>query len=181
VEDLDRLGPLRLDSGEVRAMYNGVMRSRDDAAKAQSDLILRELQAVMFAYNIGILKHADRLQEAQRLVSALGEQFKEIAAPHTHELVRLKETEAMLLAAQFILGASLFRTESRLSHFREDYAARDDANWLVWVDIVERGGKRELAKTPVPTPLCPVAPIARRPMRLSGHPAGLQDAPVAAI
>ncbi len=28
-------------------------------------------------------------------------------APHTHELVRLKETEAMLLAARFILGASL--------------------------------------------------------------------------
>ena len=49
------------------------------------------------------------------------EQFKELAAPHTHELVRLKETEAMLLAARFILGASLFRTESRLSHFREDY------------------------------------------------------------
>jgi succinate dehydrogenase/fumarate reductase flavoprotein subunit len=181
VEDLDRLGLLRLDSGEVRAMYNEVMRSRDDAAKAQSDLILRELQAVMFAYNIGILKHADRLQEAQRLVSALGEQFKEIAAPHTHELVRLKETEAMLLAAQFILGASLYRTESRLSHFREDHEARDDANWLGWVDIVERGGKAELAKTAVPTPLCSVAPIARRPTRLGGHPAELQDAPVAAI
>jgi len=70
----------------------------------------------------------------------------------------------MLLAAKFILGASLERTESRLSHFREDFEARDDANWLVWVDITERNGKPELSHTPIPTPLCDVTPV-RRPTR----------------
>ena len=69
----------------------------------------------MFAYDTGILKREDRLQAAFDRVTALAEEFKDIAAPHTHELVRLKETEAMLLAAQFILGASLYRTESRLA------------------------------------------------------------------
>ena len=77
----------------------------------------------MFAYDTGILKREDRLQAAFDRVAALAEEFKDIAAPHTHELVRLKETEAMLLAARFILGASLYRTESRLSHFREDHDA----------------------------------------------------------
>ncbi|MEJ2433984.1 MAG: hypothetical protein P8Y53_12785, partial [Pseudolabrys sp.] len=81
---------------------------------------------------------------------------QDAAAPHVHELVRLKETEAMLLAAQLILGASLYRTESRLSHFREDYEQRDDANWLCWVDVSERAGEPVFVKTPIPTPYCAV-------------------------
>jgi len=83
--------------------------------------------------------------------------------------VRLKETEAMLLAARFILGASLYRTESRLSHFREDHDARDDANWLVWVDIAETANGPSFVKTPVPTPLCSAGPLKRRPSRLAAR------------
>jgi succinate dehydrogenase/fumarate reductase flavoprotein subunit len=71
----------------------------------------------------------------------------------------------MLLAARMILGASLMRTESRLSHFREDYEVRDDQNWLAWVDISERNGEFTFDRTLVPTPLCSVEPLSR-PTRL---------------
>jgi succinate dehydrogenase/fumarate reductase flavoprotein subunit len=77
----------------------------------------------------------------------------------------------MLLAARFILGASLDRTESRLSHFREDFDARDDTNWLVWVDIAEANGAPVLTHTPIPTPLCDVTPV-RRPTRSIQHAVG---------
>jgi len=167
IEDLDRLPAPQLDAAEVRALHAETFVPLKAEAQAESDRILRDLQAVMFAYDTGILKREDRLQGAARRVAALDEQFKQIAAPHTHELVRLKETEAMLLAARFILGASLFRTESRLSHFREDYEARDDKNWLVWVDVSETGNGPAFTKTPVPTPLCSVEPITRRPSRLA--------------
>jgi succinate dehydrogenase/fumarate reductase flavoprotein subunit len=80
--------------------------------------------------------------------------------------VRLKETEAMLLAARFILGASLYRTESRLSHFREDHDQRDDTNWLVWVDVAEGGNGPAFSKTPIPTPYCSVVLPRRKPSRL---------------
>jgi succinate dehydrogenase/fumarate reductase flavoprotein subunit len=72
----------------------------------------------------------------------------------------------MLLAARFMLEASLFRTESRLSHFRDDYQQRDDDNWLVWVDIAPGASRPELKRTPIPTPLYPVLPRAVRPTRL---------------
>ena len=120
----------------------------------------------MFAYDVGILKSADRIERALQNVDALAQQIGDIAAPHTHELVRLKETEAMLLAAQFMLGASLFRTELRLSHFREDCPDRDDANWLVWIDISPGAERPQLQKTPIPTPLCPVLARSTRPTRL---------------
>jgi succinate dehydrogenase/fumarate reductase flavoprotein subunit len=167
VEDLDRFGPPKLDARQVQTLHDETQQSLDPAATPESDRILRDLQAVMFAYDIGILKRADRLAEAYNKVEQLAAECGDCRAPHTHELVRLKETEAMLLAARLILGASLFRNESRLSHFREDFQERDDKNWLVWTDI-EAGadGKPAFVKTPIPTPLCPVTSGAVRPTRL---------------
>ncbi len=167
VEDLDRLGAPNIDVAEVEALHDDAMQPLRANAQAELDRILRDLQAIMFAYDIGILKRADRLQAAYGKIERLAEDFRELAAPHVHELVRLKETEAMLLAARFILGASLYRTESRLSHFREDFTARDDANWLVWVDVEGGAGENPtFKKTPIPTPLCPVTTMAVRPNRL---------------
>ena len=164
VEDLDRHDAAVLDHSEVRALYAETKRELAPAAQAESDRILRDLQAVMFAYDIGILKRADRLQEAIKKIETLDADFANIGAPHTHELVRLKETEAMLLAARFILGASLERTESRLSHFREDYPERNDNDWLVWIDVAPGKDAPVFTRTPIPTPLCDVAPV-RRPTR----------------
>jgi succinate dehydrogenase/fumarate reductase flavoprotein subunit len=169
IEDLDRLSSPHLDAAEVQALRAETVAPLRPAAAAESDRILRELQAVMFSYDTGILKSEDRLNQAFEHVSALTDQFKEIAAPHTHELVRLKETEAMLLAARFILGASLYRTESRLSHFREDHDARDDDNWLVWVDVAESGNGPAFSKTPIPTPYCGVTLARKRPARLAAR------------
>jgi succinate dehydrogenase/fumarate reductase flavoprotein subunit len=167
VEDLDQLPPPRLDAAAIELLHDDTMRPLRPPAAAESDRILRDLQAVMFAYDVGILKSAARLEQALRTIAALDQQCQELAAPHTHELVRLKETEAMLLAARFILGASLLRTESRLSHFREDHPQRDDANWLVWIDVVPGSEQPRFSKTPVPTPLCPVLTRPVRPTRLN--------------
>jgi succinate dehydrogenase/fumarate reductase flavoprotein subunit len=170
VEDLDRLGAPDINLAEVETLHEEAMQPLRPTAQAESDRILRDLQAIMFAYDIGILKHADRLQSAYGKIERLAEDFRELAAPHVHELVRMKETEAMLLAARFILGASLYRTESRLSHFREDFTERDDTNWLVWVDVEGGGGETPtFKKTPITTPLCPVTTMAVRPNRLKQH------------
>jgi succinate dehydrogenase/fumarate reductase flavoprotein subunit len=166
VEDLDRFASPVLAADQIQAMHDEALCPLNPSASTESDQILRDLQAIMFAYDVGILKRADRLEEACRKVEALAERFQDCAAPHTHELVRLKETEAMLLAACFILRASLFRTESRLSHFREDFKERDDRNWLVWTDIESDTHQPRLVKTPIPTPLCPVTLSAVRPTRL---------------
>jgi len=167
IEDLDQLPPPHLDAGAIQLLHDDTMQPLKAAAAAESDRILRDLQAVMFSYDVGILKSADRLRHALQNVEALEQQFRELAAPHTHELVRLKETEAMLLAARFILEASLFRTESRLSHFREDHPHRDDESWLVWIDVSPGAEQPQLEKTPIPTPLCSVLARSVRPTRLN--------------
>lgn len=165
IEDLDRLSPPRLDPAEVRALHATAYRERDEGAAETSDHVLRDLQALMFAYDVSIWKHESRLNEALTQLDAIKDRLAQSAAPHVHELVRLKETDAMLLAAELILRASLYRTESRVSHFREDYDFRDDENWLCWVDIKEVGDAPRLAKTPVPTPLYPVTQTTAVPTR----------------
>lgn len=162
VEDLDKLPPPQLDATEIRALREEAYHERDQASEAESDRILRELQTLMFAYDITVWKRSDRLESALKHLRRLKAEFSELSAPHVHELVRLKETEAMLLAAEIILEASLFRTESRMSHFREDFDARDDGSWLCWVDVQERMGQPTLTKTPIPTPLYPVTDAKER-------------------
>lgn len=154
IEDLDRLPAPILDPQEVRALYDDSQGARKDAAEAASDRVLRGLQGLMFAYDVSVWKHASRLEQALERLASLKDEFVSLAAPHTHELVRLKETEAMLLAAEIILKASLYRSESRLSHFREDCDFRDDANWLCWVDVMkDAGAGLRIEKTPVATPI----------------------------
>ena len=166
IEDLDGLPAPALNPDSIQSQYDDVMRPLRPSAQAESDGILRELQQIMFAYDVGILKRADRIEQAVIKVDALAKRTENLGAPHFHELVRLKETEAMLHAAQLILGASMFRTELRLSHFRDDYPDRDDADWAVWVDATKDENRPKLVKTPIPTPLCPIGALqGRRPSR----------------
>ena len=156
IEDLDAAPPPALDTAEVAALEAESLAPLRDDAEPGTDEVLHQLQTMMFAYDISVWKHADRLTGALDTLSTLRGRFAALAAPHTHELVRLKETEAMLLAAEIILTTSLMRTESRLSHFREDRDVRDDANWLCWIDVTEENGAPALTRTPIPTPLHPI-------------------------
>jgi len=45
-------------------------------------------------------------------------------------LLHALETENLLLTADVMIRAALLRTESRGSHFREDFPERDDRQWL---------------------------------------------------
>ena len=79
--------------------------------------------------------------------------MKSAKAPHTHEFVRLNETDCMIDTAEMILRASLARKETRLSHIREDFPERDDANWLIWV-LINKGDSGPVISTePIARPL----------------------------
>jgi len=74
------------------------------------------------------------------------ERFAEIRAdlPHMHarnphELMRAMEVHAILDCAEMAAHASLYRTESRwgLYHARVDYPQRNDAEWMVHVQLAK--------------------------------------------
>jgi len=146
-------------------LRDALHRSLEPNAAAGSDEILRDLQRLMFRWDVTVLKEASRLQRALGRLAELRERARALAAPDPHELVRLKELEGMLAAAEMILQASRLRTESRLSHIREDFPERDDRTWIKRVLIRKEGDAMRLSTAPIPTPLvpCPVSPRAGAP------------------
>lgn len=66
-----------------------------------------------------------------------------LKAKDLHDLRKAHEVKNMLLNAEMKLRSSLFRTESRGNHYREDYPESDDKNWLAWV-VIKRNNKGEM-------------------------------------
>jgi succinate dehydrogenase/fumarate reductase flavoprotein subunit len=131
------------------------------------------LQNTMIPYFISFIKHGERLQAALTIVEFLRDQLvPKLLAKDAHEVRLAHETKNMVLNAEMILRASIFRTESRGAHYREDYPRRDDPAWLAWVKIKEEQGRMKLLKEPVPKEWWPdlSKPYEERyPMRFPGE------------
>jgi succinate dehydrogenase/fumarate reductase flavoprotein subunit len=157
----------RPEAGEMVLCRERIREKFDPSATAGSDEILKALQRLMFRYDITMLKEASRLTRSRGALDVLREQARALRAPDAHEWVRLHETECMLEAADLILDASQVRTETRMSHIREDFPVRDDANWLRQVVLRERNGRREITLPGIPTPLYPPPTPRPAPSSLS--------------
>jgi succinate dehydrogenase/fumarate reductase flavoprotein subunit len=109
------------------------------------------LQNTMIPYFILHVKHEKRLQAALTIVEFLRDHLvPKLIAKDSHELRLAHETKNMVLHSEMILRTSLFRTESRGQHYREDYPRRDDPDWLAWVKLREEQGEMKLWKEPIP-------------------------------
>ena len=112
---------------------------------------LEVLRGYMMPYFVYFIKKAERLEATLTLVKFLGEHIAPaICAGDAHELRVAHEVKNMILSAEMRLRSALFRTESRGNHYREDYPARDDENWLCWTRIHCENGEMMLEKVPVP-------------------------------
>jgi succinate dehydrogenase/fumarate reductase flavoprotein subunit len=97
------------------------------------------------------VKHEDRLKPALALVEFVAKHLVPLLkANDPHEWRLAHETRNITLIAEMKLRASLFRTESRGSHFREDYPRRDDPAWLAWVKLKEEQGVMTPHREPIP-------------------------------
>ncbi|MHC1739848.1 MAG: FAD-dependent oxidoreductase [Anaerolineaceae bacterium] len=136
--------------------------------------VTQVLQNAMFPYYVLFVKKEDRLQAALSTITFLREKMvPRLTAQDAHELRLAHETANMLLNAEMKLRASLFRTESRGTHYREDYPARDDDNWLAWVLLhQDSNGQMVVAKKEIPDAWKPdmsIPYVERYPNRFPGE------------
>jgi succinate dehydrogenase/fumarate reductase flavoprotein subunit len=76
------------------------------------------LQNTMIPYFILYIKHGERLQAALTIVEFLRDHLvPKLMAKDSHELRLAHETKNMILSSEMMLRASLFRTESRGTHY----------------------------------------------------------------
>ncbi|MBC8316293.1 MAG: FAD-binding protein [Desulfobulbaceae bacterium] len=109
------------------------------------------LQNLMMPYFIMYIKNGDRLEATLTLVEFIRDHLvPKIFAKDPHELRQAHEVRNMVLNAEMRLRSSVYRTESRGCHYREDYPQRDDPDWLAWVVLKEENGKMITFKKPIP-------------------------------
>ena len=109
--------------------------------------VIQQLHNIIFPYYYSIVKQADRLQAALTTIMFLKDHLGPmLLADDAHELRLAHETRNMVLNAEMLIRASLYRQESRGRHFREDYPYSDDREWLAWIRIKEADGMMCLSK-----------------------------------
>lgn len=104
------------------------------------------------------IREATRMREALGILADAREKLSRISVRNFHDLARYHSAESMLMAAEFTYKAALMREESRSQHYREDFPARDDANWLKWITIEKGADGPELGVVPVPLEKYPLKP-----------------------
>ena len=106
-----------------------------DGKGTENAFELTRLMQETMTDNVGIFRHADRLQEAVSTLQVLQQRCRNLslrsAAPGANpELVAAYRLQRMLKLAQCVAYGALQRTESRGAHFRADHPRRDDLNWM---------------------------------------------------
>jgi succinate dehydrogenase/fumarate reductase flavoprotein subunit len=106
------------------------------------------IQGILTPYYVLFIKNKDRLESALTMIEFYRDHFlPSLMAEDLHGLRKAHEVKNMLLNAEMKLRSSLFRTESRGNHYREDFPDQNDKEWLAWV-VMEKGvdGKMKLEK-----------------------------------
>jgi succinate dehydrogenase/fumarate reductase flavoprotein subunit len=89
-------------TAHVSELKDGIASHHDAQSSAESVELLLALQKIMFRYDVSMLKSEDRLTQALNDVTTIKDRMKKAKAPHTHEFVRLNETDCMIDTAEMI-------------------------------------------------------------------------------
>ena len=108
------------------------LKSRD---KGENVADLRKAMQDIMMDNVSVYRDEKLLTEAQNRIEELQESYKHISIMDKGSVYNMDLLEAMELGNMLDLSAPIIhgaieRKESRGAHYRGDYEARDDANWL---------------------------------------------------
>lgn len=89
-----------------------------------------------------VIRNADGLRELLSSLNPLQfEALADVPVRDARDLVRVLETDSMLFTVAVMARAALLRTESRGSHYREDYPEKDNVRWQTSILWHNRNGE----------------------------------------
>ncbi len=148
----------RVDRDQAAALKERVFAPlRRDAGPSAIDLV-RGIQGAMTPVKYSNWKSEERMREALGMVLEIEERLPELKARDPHDLARCNEAASMALCAEMFYRASLERKESRGWFVREDYPETDNAGWLKWIVLREKGGEMAVSTQDIPIERYPLKP-----------------------
>jgi succinate dehydrogenase / fumarate reductase flavoprotein subunit len=128
----NRLESLPADAGKEAA--GKLIRLRENRGSERIGAVRAAMQRCMTEH-VGVHRIARGLEKALQTLRELKERYQRIGLADlgrkwNTEILEAFELGGLLDLAEVTAASALHRTESRGSHFREDFPDRDDANWL---------------------------------------------------
>jgi succinate dehydrogenase / fumarate reductase flavoprotein subunit len=108
----------------------------------------------MMMAKVGVVRNETGLNEALGEIRDLKNRYANIAIQDkgkqfNTDLLEAHELGCLLDCAEATAYGALVRTESRGGHYRDDFEARDDVNWLAHTLAYRTSGGIEIDKKPV--------------------------------
>ncbi len=139
----------------------------------------QQLYNLMMPYYVLLVKQGERLAATLTMIQFLKNHVApKLTAKDAHELRLAHETRNRILSVEMMLRSSIFRTESRGSHYREDCPRRNDPEWLADVKVSDEEGTMTVVKAPLPEAWWPDLSRPYRemyPRRFPGEDEGPRD------
>jgi succinate dehydrogenase / fumarate reductase, flavoprotein subunit len=139
-----------LTAGEAKQAGETIFAALRRTKGSQPSEVISALQDVTAPIKYNLRRHKDRLEQALKVIAELKTRLPDLKANDFHYLSKCHETQSMVLCAELTHKSALMREESRGSHFREDFPARDDKKWLKWVIIKQQSGRLNVGVEPIP-------------------------------
>jgi succinate dehydrogenase/fumarate reductase flavoprotein subunit len=141
----------RVKPETIEALVEEMWGPRNVERGYSPEWITATLQNTMTPLHIIYIKEPRRLDGALASIEFLRTQcVPKMIARDGHELRMAHEVKNMLLNAEMKLRSGLFRTESRGTHFREDFPARNDKDWHCWVTVQRKDDGMQMGKYKLP-------------------------------
>lgn len=113
---------------------------------------------------LGFSRNEAGLRQAAGMAARIREELiPRLRAKDYHELSRCLGIGNALLFPELVSAAALVRTESRGSHFREDYPEKDDENWRKWIVSRQEGSGIKSRTERIPFEKYPLKPEKPKP------------------
>ena len=137
--------PKEIDFSDVREKTERFLEPLKNEKGMDPDALVHELQKILFPVDVLIIMSEPKLKNALGRVLTLKEEtLPSLKATDIRTLIKVKETQTMMLSAEMTLRASMMRKETRENIFyREDHNKPDNKNWLKWI-IAEKGRDGEI-------------------------------------
>ena len=113
--------------------------------------VLDLIRAVVFPYDVSIIKNEKSLQKAMEEIQRIKlDVLPNLKANDAHTLLKLMEVTNILTTSELYLTASLLRKESRAGHYREDYPNKDEQGGLSWIILSKTDDVITVETEPLP-------------------------------
>jgi succinate dehydrogenase/fumarate reductase flavoprotein subunit len=161
-----------VDDDEMAKLKSYAYFPLNRAGGFDAEWVTVQIKNTMTPYYVWVYRKGERLEAALTMIKFLNNEIgPRIYARDAHGLRMAHEAKGRLINTEMMLRSAIFRTESRGSHYREDYPQRKDSDWLAWVKIKVKNGQMNLIKEPFPDKWRPDLKIPykeRYPRRLLG-------------